>query len=80
MNAALDLFSQKGYFGTSLRDIATVVGVRESALYNYFSSKEQLFEALITAASEERIEQFHEITEGARVWRPSALAGRPMDK
>ena len=64
MNAALDLFSQKGYFGTSLRDIAKVVGVRESALYNYFSSKDQLFEALITAASEERIEQFHEITEG----------------
>ena len=64
MNAALDLFSQKGFFGTSLRDIATVVGVRESALYNYFSSKEQLFEALITAASEERIEQLHEITEG----------------
>ena len=64
MNAALDLFSQKGYFGTSLRDIATVVGVRESALYNYFSSKEQLFEALITAASEERIELLHEITEG----------------
>jgi len=64
MNAALDLFSQKGYFGTSLRDIASAVGVRESALYNYFSSKEQLFEALITAASEERIEQLNEITEG----------------
>ena len=64
MNAALDLFSQKGYFGTSLRDIASVVGVRESALYNYFSSKEQLFEALITAASEERSDQLHEITEG----------------
>lgn len=64
MNAALELFSQKGYFGTSLRDIAKVVGVRESALYNHFSSKDQLFEALITAASEERIEQFHEITEG----------------
>jgi AcrR family transcriptional regulator len=64
MNAALDLFSQKGFFGTSLRDIASVVGVRESALYNYFSSKEQLFEALITAASEERIELLHEMTEG----------------
>ena len=64
MNAALDLFSQKGFFGTSLRDIATVVGVRESALYNYFSSKEQLFEALITAASEERLELLHELTEG----------------
>jgi len=64
MHAALDLFAQKGYFGTSLRDIATVVGVRGSALYNYFSSKEQLFEALIAAASEERVEQVTEIAEG----------------
>jgi AcrR family transcriptional regulator len=64
MHAALDLFAQKGYFGTSLRDIAKAVGVRESALYNYFPSKEQLFEALIAAASEERVEQFTEITEG----------------
>lgn len=63
MRAALDLFAQKGYFGTSLRDIATAVGVRESALYNYFASKEQLFEALIASASEERIEAFAALTD-----------------
>jgi AcrR family transcriptional regulator len=63
MRAALDLFAQKGYFGTSLRDIATAVGVRESALYNYFASKDQLFEALIASASEERIEAFAALTD-----------------
>lgn len=63
LHAALDLFAQKGYFGTSLRDIATAVGVRESALYNYFTSKEQLFEALIASASEERLEAFAALTE-----------------
>ena len=47
LDAALDLFAQKGFFGTSLRDVATAVGVRESALYNYFPSKDALFEALI---------------------------------
>jgi AcrR family transcriptional regulator len=47
--AALELFADKGYFGTSLRDVATAVGVRESALYNYFKSKEALFDALILA-------------------------------
>jgi AcrR family transcriptional regulator len=52
LDAALDLFAEKGYFGTSLRDIATVVGVRESALYNYFSSKEALFNALLELARE----------------------------
>ncbi|MBM3773009.1 MAG: TetR/AcrR family transcriptional regulator [Acidimicrobiia bacterium] len=63
MRAALDLFAQKGYFGTSLRDIATAIGVRESALYNYFSSKEQLFEALIANASEERVEALAALTD-----------------
>ena len=49
LDAALDLFAEKGYFGTSLRDVATKVGVRESALYNYFAGKDALFEALLTA-------------------------------
>ena len=49
LDAALELFADKGYFGTSLRDVASAVGVRESALYNYFKSKEALFDALILA-------------------------------
>ncbi|MGE0359481.1 MAG: TetR/AcrR family transcriptional regulator [Vicinamibacterales bacterium] len=51
LDAALELFADKGYFGTRLRDVAGAVGVRESALYNYFPSKEALFEALLTADS-----------------------------
>ena len=47
--ALVHLFAEKGYFGTSLRDVAAAVGVRESALYNYFPGKEALFDALITA-------------------------------
>ena len=57
LDAALGLFAEKGYFGTSLRDIAAVVGVRESALYNYFKGKEALFRALIDAAHEQKAEQ-----------------------
>ena len=30
LDAALDLFADKGFFGTSLRDVAKAVGVRES--------------------------------------------------
>jgi AcrR family transcriptional regulator len=57
LDAALELFADNGYFGTSLRDIAAVVGVRESALYNYFKGKEALFSALIDAAHEQKAEQ-----------------------
>ncbi len=54
LDAALQLFADKGYFGTSLRDIATAVGIRESALYNYFKGKEALFEALIFSDRQRR--------------------------
>jgi AcrR family transcriptional regulator len=57
LDAALDLFAEKGYFGTSLRDIAVVVGIRESAFYNYFRGKDALFDALIVAAQEYKVEQ-----------------------
>jgi AcrR family transcriptional regulator len=56
LDAALALFAEKGYFGTSLRDVARAVGVRESALYNYFPGKESLFEALLAAESAEKVE------------------------
>ena len=58
LDAGLQTFAEKGYFGSSLRDIATLVGVRESALYNYFSSKEALFHAILDAAAETRDEQW----------------------
>lgn len=57
LDAALGLFAEKGYFGTSLRDIARLVGVRESALYNYFPSKESLFEAVVMADRAETAER-----------------------
>ena len=57
LDAALELFADKGYFGTSLREIAVAVGVRESAFYNYFESKEALFIALLEAAHESKAEQ-----------------------
>jgi AcrR family transcriptional regulator len=59
LEAALELFSDRGYFGTSLRDIATAVGVRESALYNYFPSKAHLFDAIMITGVEQRAEQLN---------------------
>jgi AcrR family transcriptional regulator len=56
LDAALGLFAERGYFGTSLRDVARAVGVRESALYNYFPGKEALFEAILAADSAAKLE------------------------
>lgn len=41
------LFARRGYFGTSMDDIAREVGIGKSALYYYFDSKEQLCKKLM---------------------------------
>lgn len=52
---ALNLFSIYGFAGGSVRDIGKKVGVRESALYNYFPSKEALILELINDAKKNSV-------------------------
>ena len=63
LDAALDLFADQGYFGTSLSDIAARVGIRESAFYNYFRGKDAIFDALIVAAQEHKLERLSGLLE-----------------
>lgn len=46
LEVSLDLFSEKGFKATSIREIARAVGVRESAIYNHFNSKDEILESL----------------------------------
>jgi AcrR family transcriptional regulator len=48
LEKALEHFSKQGYAGASIRQIARAVGIRESAIYNHFSSKEEIFLALLS--------------------------------
>jgi AcrR family transcriptional regulator len=43
LKAAKKLFAQLGYKNASVRKIAGEVGIRESALYNHFKNKEEIF-------------------------------------
>jgi AcrR family transcriptional regulator len=45
--AALRLFAQRGYAGTSIRAIAREVGLSESVLYAHFDSKQAIFDAVL---------------------------------
>lgn len=47
LNAALTVFSQKGYEGALLRDISASLGITKPALYKHFESKEALWNAMI---------------------------------
>ena len=47
MAAALDLFVERGFAATRLEEVAARAGVSKGTLYLYFSSKEELFKAVI---------------------------------
>jgi len=46
-NVSLDLFSQKGFNGVSVREIAREVGIRESSIYNHYKNKEAILDAIM---------------------------------
>lgn len=50
LDAAMGVFSERGYEGGSMRQIAERVGVSEPALYRHFPGKEALFLTLMRAA------------------------------
>jgi AcrR family transcriptional regulator len=57
MDAALEIFSERGFLGASLKDVASAVGVRDSAIYHYFPSKEALFDAILEERREQQLER-----------------------
>jgi AcrR family transcriptional regulator len=49
-NVSIDLFYKKGYFASSINDIARAAGIQKSSIYYHYSNKEDiLFDILKTA-------------------------------
>jgi AcrR family transcriptional regulator len=47
LQASLHLFAERGFHGTSMRDIARSANITEGLIYHYFASKRDLFRAII---------------------------------
>ncbi|HEY7386423.1 MAG TPA: TetR family transcriptional regulator [Beijerinckiaceae bacterium] len=60
LDAALDVFAEKGFADTRLDDVALRAGVAKGTLYLYFESKQALFEALIRSGIAAPIEAIEE--------------------
>jgi AcrR family transcriptional regulator len=69
LEAALAVFGEKGYAGTRLDDVARRAGVSKGTLYLYFSSKEDLFQAMVQARVEEALSGMEELV---RSWEGSS--------
>lgn len=57
LQAAVRLFSERGFRGTTTRALAKAVGVTEPVLYGHFKSKRDLYAAIIEAKSREGLAQ-----------------------
>lgn len=51
VDAAVDLFSRKGFRGTRTREIAEAAGISEAMIYRHFATKRELYSAIIEAKS-----------------------------
>ena len=58
LNAALGVFSQTGFAGTTMDAIAAAAGVSKPTLYQYFDSTEQLFTAMMVSRRDDMLMAF----------------------
>jgi AcrR family transcriptional regulator len=63
LDAALDLFAERGFAATRMDDVAARAGVTKGTVYLYFKSKDELFKALVRAALLTDLEQFEAAVE-----------------
>ena len=47
IEASYRLFTEQGYHGTSMRDIAAQAGITAGSIYNHFTDKEQIIQSVI---------------------------------
>jgi AcrR family transcriptional regulator len=54
-DVAIALFCERGYEGASLADIAELVGIKKSSIYNHYKNKDDLFLHIFEKSCQEEI-------------------------
>lgn len=61
LDVAVRLFSQKGFRGTTTKEIALTAGVNEAIIFRHFTTKSELYAAIIDCKGEQgRMHEMHE--------------------
>ncbi len=63
LDAAEELFAERGLAGVSMRDIAGRVGFTVASLYNHFPGKEALYQAVLARGLQPLVERLGELAE-----------------
>ena len=53
VQAAIKVFAEKGYHGSTMEDVARKLGVSKAALYQYFKSKDELLREIQSSSRQE---------------------------
>ena len=61
LDEAAKLFKQKGFGGTSMRDLAREVGMEAASMYNHIKSKDEILDLICTRIAHTYISQLAEI-------------------
>lgn len=60
INAAIEVFAEKGFSAAKLENVALKAGIAKGTLYRYFDSKENLFRAVVQKALALRLQEVEE--------------------
>jgi AcrR family transcriptional regulator len=66
VQAAIRLFGEKGFSGTTTRELASAVGVSEPVLYEHFKTKSDLYTAIIESCSNQGVDLLEALAERYR--------------
>lgn len=58
LRTAVELFAQRGFRGTTTRELASAVGVSEPVLYQHFATKRELYTAIVDHMLAEATSEF----------------------
>jgi AcrR family transcriptional regulator len=75
LDLALELFTERGFAGTSVADLAGRLGTSKAALYHHFRSKNEILAALLDAPTR----RFDELVTQAPELTAEQLLGRVVD-
>jgi AcrR family transcriptional regulator len=66
IDAAIRLFSERGFKGTTTRELSAAVGVTEPVLYEHFRTKHELYDAMMERIAEQGMDSFGAMLESSR--------------